>query len=563
MAKHDLNGARERDASDARATNDGKGGWRFQLHEIINANVGVRVNGRVSSNRTQQQNRDVLDLMFRTLHNELNLAVYPHNLREKHIAAIVHYWIQQGKAPRTIKNDFSVIGKFCTWINKPQLKKSLAEYLPQGVDVAQLKIVNAAEQSKSWTAAGIDVEKKLAEAFEIDFRFGLMVSMQLAFGLRRKEALNIRPWVSDLRDQGQNGFMIYRDSGGKGGRERLIPLEFGFQVRILDTVKARISKRAYLGWDKDSYGRKSNLEKNLGRYKYLMKKLGIGKEACGVVGHGLRAEYAENCAILEGFIPGSLGGTEGQMSAEDQRNALIRVSKRLGHNRPQVTASYFGKLKKKPDAGDGSAPPATGGEGGAGSGVRASLATLNLPVPAEPSRAATDDLSAQREVASAEKAPLDGRLLGTGFFGKFRTRKSVSAGKRATDVPAVGSGRGARNPTDAASSANDVPATHSQSKSTQNPAGSEVGGAGMKATQPAGVERSVPASLIETLGCTYYDAAPRPRPETPSVESAQQHSFAEDRSARAPKPVAKLKEVRDLPAIDPRQLRLPLKPPQL
>lgn len=326
---------------------EGEKGWKAMVQEIITANVHKRVNGRVASNRTMEHNATVIFVAMKTLHYKLNAPVKnPYNLRDKHIEKLVVYWLQEGKAAATMRNDLSVLRKFFGWMGKPNAVRTLKEYLPD-VDPERLRVSSQTKVTKSWSACGIDVEKKLAEAFAIDDRFGMMIALQLAFGLRRREAVRVRPWVSDQRDVGKEVFILYTNDGTKGGRQRVIPIEFPFQVWVLDYIKARVGKRSHMGWAKTTRGLNTTLEKNIKRYEYLMSKLGISKENCSVTGHGLRAEYAENCALLEGFTPATLGGEADQMSPEDLKIKLIRVSERLGHSRSQITAAYFGVFKKR------------------------------------------------------------------------------------------------------------------------------------------------------------------------------------------------------------------------
>ncbi|MFP3435295.1 hypothetical protein SB781_36650, partial [Paraburkholderia sp. SIMBA_061] len=83
------------------------------------------------------------------------------------------------------------------------------------------------------------------------------------------------------------------------------------------------------------HGENATLEKNIDRYEYSMQKLGISKANCSGCGHGMRAEYAENCALLEGFTPATLGGVGDEYSPDEMRGRKKRVSERLGHSRPQ------------------------------------------------------------------------------------------------------------------------------------------------------------------------------------------------------------------------------------
>ncbi|MEX3936094.1 integrase domain-containing protein [Paraburkholderia phymatum] len=186
-----------------------------------------------------------------------------------------------------MRNEISVLRKFSRWVGKPNLVKPLQYYLPDA-SPERVKVTAVADTTKSWSANGIDVEAKMREAFEIDNRFGMVIAMQLAFGLRKKEAVSFQPWVSDQRDLGHNAIIVY--GGAKGGKQRTIHIEFQFQYVVLDYVKQHIGKRDRLGWKKTIRGLNADLERNLKRYDYHMGKLGISKANCSVCGHGLRAE---------------------------------------------------------------------------------------------------------------------------------------------------------------------------------------------------------------------------------------------------------------------------------
>ncbi|MFK4554585.1 hypothetical protein ABH944_006245 [Caballeronia udeis] len=71
-------------------------------------------------------------------------------------------------------------------------------------------------------------------------------------------------------------------------------------------------------------------------YYYCLRKIGITKKNADVCGHGLRAEFAENCAIARGLLPATLGGTADQMPKEEMDLILLQVSEKLGHSRKQI-----------------------------------------------------------------------------------------------------------------------------------------------------------------------------------------------------------------------------------
>ncbi|SOE87402.1 Integrase [Burkholderia sp. YR290] len=354
MAKSDVR-SDAGEAQSASIATEKSAGWRTLVQEVISANVAKRVNGKVAANRTQELNARVIFHSFNTWHEKLGMRIMkPQNLAEKHITALVRFWYQEDKAASTMRNDLSMLRKFCGWLGKPNLVKPLEYYLP-GVDRESLKVSTVAKKTKSWSANGVDVEVKLKEAFELDHTMGMLLSMQLAFGLRKKEALCVRPWVSDQRELGHAAFILYTRDGTKGGRQRLIPIEFEFQVRVLDYVKAHTPKRNFIGWRKTRRGKDATLKSNVKEYEARMGELRMTKVHGSVVtGHGLRAEYAENCAILEGFVPGTLGGKSDQMSPEELKNALVRVSERLGHSSPRKTLAYCGDfVKSERSAGNG------------------------------------------------------------------------------------------------------------------------------------------------------------------------------------------------------------------
>ena len=75
-----------------------------------------------------------------------------------------------------------------------------------------------------------------------------------------------------------------------------------------------------------------------------MAKIGITREDAGVTGHGLRAQYAENAALIAHMIPPTLGGTGGQMPKEKLVIKREQISELLGHSRISVTGAYYGSF---------------------------------------------------------------------------------------------------------------------------------------------------------------------------------------------------------------------------
>jgi integrase len=211
------------------------------------------------------------------------------NVGERHVEAVVrHWWIERKVSPKTLQNYLSRSRIFFGWVGKPGLVGKASKYLPE-IPASTFVVGAVATVSKAWTSQGVDVSEKIAQAFSIDLHLGLMLIMQLAFGLRRKEVIMSRPWKADRGTV----LRIYPDEA-KGSRPRDIPIETEFQREVLDRVKSHIGKTKALGWECMVNGRAASHKQRLDRYKNYMQALGITKAMLGVTGHGLRAQFAEN-----------------------------------------------------------------------------------------------------------------------------------------------------------------------------------------------------------------------------------------------------------------------------
>jgi hypothetical protein len=318
-------------------------GWKGIMQALIDKYGGTRLNGKVASHRTKQQNSITLMAGMNTLTGDLKMAIQnPYNIGDRHITKLVQHWYYvEKKCAKTMTNDLSVWRKFAGWIGKAGMVKKLAHYLPD-VPAADLKVSPMKTTSPTWVEAGIDVEAKINEAFLVDERFGAILLSQLAFGLRAQEAICCKPhkW-----DHG-NGLMVYGSDGPKGGRDRFLHIRCIEQRQVLDLMKRMTTQRGRLGWSKDAYGRKAGLKENIKHYYYCMEKIGITKELANVCGHGLRAQFTEDGMMLKGMLPATLGGTEDQMPKEEQDRIIAQLSEDLGHSRRQILAAYVGSTAR-------------------------------------------------------------------------------------------------------------------------------------------------------------------------------------------------------------------------
>ena len=301
-----------------------------------------RTNGQIASARTQQARRQVLGQVARCLYDLGYQLKTIQGLDNRHVDALIGNWYGTGVQAKTLQNYVSVLRRLCEWIGKPGVipeQNCLFELLP-GVETEELKVRTFAVESKSWTENGIDVVAKIMLADSIDKRFGAMLRLGLAFGLRRKEQLRIKPYDAD------GGAKLYiRANVAKSGRDRDIEILEEFQREALHHAKKITGKGKILGWEGLSY------EQAINKYNYLMgKRLGITGRFADCVGHGLRAEFAENMALLFGYVPATLGGGRDQMPLEQIKQVQKRVTENMGHGRVEVTSAYYGPLQRRPNS---------------------------------------------------------------------------------------------------------------------------------------------------------------------------------------------------------------------
>ena len=306
------------------------------LNRIVMTHAITRVNRKVASERTVTVMGDTLRACFRLLLSMGFRLEKPENLSEKHIEALCKEWHRLGRAPKTMQGNLSVLRIFCGWIGKKNMVKDIFHYL-KDVPREELRATTVADRSKSWTANGIDLSEKIRHADSLDWRFGLMLRLQVAFGLRRMEVLQCIPWKNDEGDK----FPVYKT---KGGRPRIVYIDNDEQRKVLDTVKARLKKNEYLGWNTRRDGKAADLAYTMRLYSRLLPQIGITKKDALVSGHGLRAQYAENAALIASLIPVTLGGTIGQMERDELNLRRAKVSELLGHSRVGVTTAYYGSF---------------------------------------------------------------------------------------------------------------------------------------------------------------------------------------------------------------------------
>lgn len=307
-----------------------------KLKTILLSFAHVRINGNVTSQRTITARHESITSSFRKLHKLGYKITDPQNLQPKHVQALVDHWLYKEKlGPKTIETHLSCLRVFSGWIGKKGMIKSKYDYV-KSEDRHLLVVETAAKKSKSWTGNNINLPEIFDRIDRKDFRLGLMLRMELSFGLRRDEVLKCNPHSQDY-----GNFLAIFKGQAKGGKTREIFTLTSGQREILDFVKSHIHQNEEMGWPYNKDGSRATLLQNRRRYSNLMLNVGISKRELGVTGHGLRAQFAENQALIQGILPPSMGGTKGQMNKVFLKTRLQKISEAMGHHREIVMTAYF------------------------------------------------------------------------------------------------------------------------------------------------------------------------------------------------------------------------------
>ena len=309
--------------------------WQRALQAIIDANNKKRLDGKVSSNRTQEERAEVIFRGFETL-RELGYKLHnPSNFKPKHMQVLGYYWEEKGLSPATIQNAISIFRVFAEWIGKPGMIGPSENYVRNPDSV---KRTYAAQEDKSWTARDVDPLAIIQQIAQEDPYVGIQLKVIHAFGLRRKEGVMFHPFLADKGD-----YLIVTE-GTKGNRARHVLVDTPYKRQVLEEAKTfvRINSRKGIGGHIGDP--KKTLEQNLDRYSNVMTRFGITKKFFGTTGHGLRAQFA--CDRLEdrGVTAPVRGGVKGQAPTEIEERAYLETSEELGHSRKSVIAAYAGAV---------------------------------------------------------------------------------------------------------------------------------------------------------------------------------------------------------------------------
>jgi integrase len=218
----------------------------------------------------------------------------------------------------TIKNRMAAIR---WWANKVD-KRNVVSRTNEHYGIPDRRFVTNESKAKTVTQAQLEKIK--------DEHVRMSLELQQAFGLRREEAMKIRPCIADQGDH-----LFLQASWTKGGRERVVPIRTEQQREVLDRAH-RLAGRGSLIPANRNYVQQMRV------YEGNTRRAGLHHM------HGLRHAYAQTrYEELTGWTCPAAGGPVAKEltpeKCEQDHEARLTISRELGHEREQVTAAYLGR----------------------------------------------------------------------------------------------------------------------------------------------------------------------------------------------------------------------------
>ncbi|MDH2916073.1 MAG: integrase domain-containing protein [Gallionella sp.] len=281
---------------------------------------------------TQDKRRTVIRGFFSDLFHLGYKIESVHNLKEKHLIAVFNFLEEQGQSPSTIQNKISIMRVFCEWIGKNGMVRDSTLYVKDKTSVRRSMVV---KEDKSWDGKGIDITGLLLKVAQEDKTVAMVLELCMAFGLRVKEAMMLRPSVCH-----EGEFLSVRE-GTKGDRPRFVPIENAIQKNVLERAKAMEDKKSgFLG------ERGLTFQQKRDRLYYVLKKCEVTLSENDITAHGLRHQYMqESFERLLGIQAPVKGGDLSLVDGDDLHLASQKLMERAGHTRVTIGASYYGSRR--------------------------------------------------------------------------------------------------------------------------------------------------------------------------------------------------------------------------
>ncbi len=283
---------------------------------------------------TQDKRRTVIKGFFADMWHLKFKVESVHNLKEKHLHAVFRFLEAEGQSPSTLQNKISIMRVFCEWIGKPGMVRDSSLYVEDKASVTRTMV---AREDKSWEGKGVDIAQILETVRKKDKVVAIELELCLAFGLRVKEAMMLRP----LACRDGDGPFIHVREGTKGDRPRVIPIDNAIQRNVLDrAVEVMDKKTGFLGKRGKTMAQKRN------HFYYVMKRCGVTLREKEITAHGLRHQYMQaSFKRMLGIEAPVKGGSLADVGPDEFHVASQKLMERAGHTRVTIGASYYGSRR--------------------------------------------------------------------------------------------------------------------------------------------------------------------------------------------------------------------------
>jgi integrase len=272
---------------------------------------------RDGSHATQADRLGSLTLCSRQLREAGFRQMQARSLKGKHVQVLLERWKAEGLSAGTLKNRVAHLRWWAEKVGKAGL-------IPAGnteLAIPKRRFVTNEDKSRR---LGSELDRVT------DPYVRASLALQQAFGLRREEAIKFRPRFAD-----RTSHILLKGSWTKGGRERVVPITSPEQWAALREAH-RVAGAGSL----------------IPAHKTYIQQRRTYEGQCKVAGlsrtHGLRHLYAQMLyEELTGWKSPAAGGPVASMLTQPMRvmDAIARqtISEQLGHERPQITATYLGR----------------------------------------------------------------------------------------------------------------------------------------------------------------------------------------------------------------------------
>ncbi len=273
---------------------------------------------RDGSYGTQVQRERVLTLIANQL-DELGFTqMHARSLKPKHVEALTTRWLDSAVAAGTMKNRMAALRWWAGKVNKRNVVARSNDHY----GLPRRQYANGANRAQ--------VLEKTNLGRVTDLHVRMSLELQAAFGLRREEAIKIRPRVADQGDT-----LWLKPSWTKGGRAREVPILTDAQREVLERAKALAGAGSLIPAEK-SYVQQLRL------FEGQCIRAGLSRM------HGLRHAYAQQrYRELTGWDAPAAGGPASKsFSIHDRAQDQIAretIARELGHERESISAVYLGR----------------------------------------------------------------------------------------------------------------------------------------------------------------------------------------------------------------------------